>query len=50
MKVATFTASNARPSHSRTQTSHSRKDSNNLLSMKEEFLCQFFEPNGKIKH
>ena len=36
MKVATFqVSSQSRPSHSRTQTQHSRKDSTNLLNMKE---------------
>jgi len=34
MKVATFQTSNPRQSHSRTQTNHSHKETNNLLMMK----------------
>lgn len=48
MKVASFQPSGI-PTHSRTQTQHSRRDSNNLHSMREEFLAQFFEPNGKLR-
>ena len=48
MKVATFQGS-AFQTGSRTQTNHSRRDSNTLQSMREEFLAQFFDTTGKIR-
>jgi len=48
MKVATFQGSSFQTG-SRTQTNHSRRDSNTLQSMREEFLAQFFDTTGKIR-
>jgi hypothetical protein len=48
MKVASF-QQNTFQSQSRSKAAHSRRDSTGLQSMREEFLSQFFDGNGKLR-